>query len=52
MLCDGFQAMQINLIYDSSTSSAPAGFFTAMAAAAQYLEWHVSFVPVRADVDG
>ena len=30
--------MQINLIYDSSTSSAPAGFFTAMAAAAQYLD--------------
>ena len=30
--------MQINLIYDSSTSSAPAGFFSAMAAAAQYLD--------------
>jgi hypothetical protein len=30
--------MQINLVYDSSTSSAPAGFLTAMAAAAQYLD--------------
>lgn len=30
--------MQINLIYDSSTQGAPAGFFTAMAAAAQYLD--------------
>ena len=30
--------MQINLIYDFSTSSAPAGFFSAMAAAAEYLD--------------
>ena len=30
--------MQINLIYDSSTSSAPAGFFAAMNCAAQYLD--------------
>jgi len=30
--------MQINLIYDSSTSSAPSGFITVMNAAAQYLD--------------
>ncbi len=42
--------MKINIVYDASTSSAPAGFFTAVNAAVQYWEQEITN-PITVTID-